>query len=73
MNTGNFVENERRRLQKIVNFRLPHEFMAIGIGITLLSVIMIFVRAFAMNGDTEWLKLLLQKNNVYWDVNNIFV
>jgi hypothetical protein len=35
--------------------------MTIGIAIALLSIVMMFVRAFAIEGDTEWLKLLLQK------------
>ena len=49
------------RLQKFIKFRLPHRFMTIGIGIILLSIVMMFVRAFAMEGETEWLKQLLQK------------
>jgi len=35
--------------------------MAIGIAIVLISIVMMFVRAFAMEGDNQWLKLLLQK------------
>jgi len=61
MNTEKFVECERNRFQKLINFRLPHRFMTIGIAIVLLSIVMMFVRAFAMEGDTLWLKLLLQK------------
>ena len=61
MNTEKFVECERNRFYKLINFRLPHRFMSVGIAIVLLSIIMMFVRAFAMEGDTIWLKLLLQK------------
>ena len=61
MNTEKFVECERNRFQKLINFRLPHRFMTVGIAIALLSIVMMFVRAFAMEGDTLWLKLLLQK------------
>ncbi len=61
MNTEKFVECERNRFQKLIKFRLPHRFMTIGIAIVLLSIVMMFVRAFAMEGDTLWLKLLLQK------------
>ena len=52
---------ERNRFNKFINFRLSHRFMAIGIAIVLLTIVMMFVRAFAMEGDTEWLKLLLQR------------
>lgn len=61
MNSEKFVECERNRFQKLINFRLPHRFMNVGIAIVLLSIVMMLVRAFAMEGDTEWLKLLLQK------------
>jgi len=61
MNTEKIMNCERNRFQKLINFRLPHRFMAIGIGIALLSIVMMFVRAFAMEGETEWLKLMLQK------------
>tara|TARA_R110002073_G_scaffold152805_1_gene307724 strand:- start:285 stop:656 length:372 start_codon:yes stop_codon:yes gene_type:complete len=35
--------------------------MSVGIAIGAISMILMFVRAFALEGDTEWLKLLLQK------------
>ncbi len=61
MNTKKIMECERKRFEKIINFRLPHKFMSIGIAVVLLSIIMMFVRAFLMEGDTEWLKVVLQK------------
>ncbi|MBT8243945.1 hypothetical protein [Winogradskyella sp.] len=61
MNTEKIIDCERNRLHKIINFRLPHIFMTVGIAIILLALVMMFVRAFVMDGDTEWLKLLLQK------------
>ena len=61
MNIEKIKNCERNRFHKMVNFRLPHRFMAIGIAIALLSIVMMFVRAFAMEGDTLWLKLLVQK------------
>uniref|UniRef100_UPI0025FE1434 hypothetical protein n=1 Tax=Winogradskyella sp. TaxID=1883156 RepID=UPI0025FE1434 len=61
MNKEEIMNCERKRFQKFIKFRLPHRFMTIGIAIALLSIMMMFVRAFAMEGDTEWLKLLLQK------------
>lgn len=61
MKTEKIMNCEIDRLQKFIKFRLPHRFMTIGIGIILLSIVMMFVRAFAMEGETEWLKQLLQK------------
>jgi hypothetical protein len=61
MNTEKFVECERNRFQKLISFRLSHRFITVGIAIALLSIVMMFVRAFAMEGDTLWLKLVLQK------------
>jgi hypothetical protein len=61
MNREKIVNCERGRFDKLINFRLPHRFMTIGIAIVALSIIMMFVRAFAMEGETEWLKHLLQK------------
>jgi hypothetical protein len=52
---------ERNRFYKLLEFRLPHRFMTIGITVVLLSIVMMFVRAFVIEGDTQWLKLLLQK------------
>ena len=55
------LDCERNRFHKIINFRLPHVFMNIGIAIAAVSIIAMFIRAFALDGDLEWLKLLLQK------------
>ena len=61
MSTGKIMDCERNRLEKITNFRLPHYFYSLGLLVCVLSIIGMFVRAFAMDGDTQWLKLLLQK------------
>jgi len=61
MNTKKIIECEQKRFGKLINFRLSHKFMAIGMAIAGLSIAMMFVRAFAMEGDTEWLKYVLQK------------
>jgi hypothetical protein len=61
MNKQKFIECERRRFGKLIKFRLPHQFMTIGIVIAAISIMTMFVRAFALDGDTEWLKLVLQK------------
>lgn len=61
MNTEKLIDCERNRLLKITKFRLPHQFMIIGIVVAAISIVMMFVRASVMDGDTQWLKLLLQK------------
>ena len=64
MNTEKIMNCERNRLEKITNFRLPQYFYTVGMGIVGLSIVLMFVRAFAMDGDTEWLKLILQRTLV---------
>jgi len=61
MRTEKLVECERKRLNKIVSFRLPRRFMNIGIGVVAIAIVMMMVRAFNLEGDTQWLKHLLQK------------
>jgi len=61
MNKEKTMDCERNRLLKIASFRLSNKFLTVSLVIILLSIVMMFIRAFAMEGDTEWLKLLLQK------------
>jgi len=61
MNTEKIMDCERERLNKITNFRLPHTFWTIGMVVTGLSIVTMFVRAFVMEGDTEWLRELAKK------------
>jgi hypothetical protein len=61
MNTKRIIDCERKQFQKMINFRLSHQFINIGIGIVILSIVMMFIRAFAMDSETEWLKNILQK------------
>lgn len=61
MNTAKIIDCDRKGFYKLLNFRLSHRFMNIGIAIVLLSITMMFVRAFAMEGEIVWLKQLLQK------------
>ena len=62
MNKESFINCERKRFSKLLKFRLPHKFMAVGIAISVVSIVIMFVRGFVLEGDTEWLKLLLQKS-----------
>jgi hypothetical protein len=64
MEKEKFIECERKNLQWLINFRLPSYFYKIGMLVIGVSIITMFVRAFAMEGDTQWLKLLLQKTMV---------
>ena len=57
MDTKKIIDCERKRFDKIIKFRLPHKFMTFGVAVAALSIVMMFVRAFAMDGETEWLKL----------------
>lgn len=61
MNTKKIMECEQKRFTKLINFRLSSKFMSVGIAIGVLSIVLMFVRAFALEGDTIWLKLLVQK------------
>lgn len=55
------VERERRYLEKILYFRLPNSFLRIGVAVILVAIVLMFIRAFALDGNTDWLKLVLQK------------
>ena len=61
MSVKKIIEYERKHFTKLTSFRLSSKFLNVGVVIILLSIVMMFVRAFAMEGETEWLKLLLQK------------
>lgn len=61
MNTKKIIDCERKGFDKMVNYRLPHKFMAIGIGIVLMSFALMILRKVGLDGDTEWLKELLKK------------
>lgn len=61
MDAKKIMECEQRRFGKLISFRLPSKFMNVGIAIGALSIVLMFVRAFALEGDTIWLKLLVQK------------
>lgn len=61
MGKQNYIECERKGLERLINFRLPHYFYKIGMLIAGLSIVMMFVRAFALEGDQEVLKAVFQK------------
>lgn len=61
MGKQNYVECERKMLEKLVNFRLPHYFYTLGMIIVGVSIATMFVRAFALEGDQETLKELLRR------------
>ena len=61
MSIKKIIECEQKQIGKFINFRLSPRFIKLGIAIVALSIVMMFVRAFALEGNTEWLKLLLQQ------------
>ena len=61
MDVNKFAACEAKGLNKLIHFRLPYYFYKLGMAIVALSITMMFVRAFLMGEDTEWLKLVLQK------------
>jgi hypothetical protein len=61
MGKQNFIECERKGLEKLINFRLPHYFYKVGMLIVGLSIAAMFFRAFALEGDQEVLKEVLRK------------
>jgi hypothetical protein len=61
MSKEKFINCERKRFERLIIFRLPHKFMIIGVVIVLISIVGMFVRTFALEADSEWLKQILQK------------
>jgi len=61
MGSKNYIECEKTMLDKLINFRLPYYFYKIGMLIIGLTIVMMFVRAFALEGDQEVLKEVLRK------------
>ncbi len=61
MGNNNFIECERKGLNKLINFRLPYYFYKLGRAIIGVSIVMMFVRAFGLDGDQEVLKEVLKK------------
>ena len=57
MNTESYMQQERKSLQKLINFRLPRRFMSIGIVITLGSIAMMFLRTTLFGEDSETMKI----------------
>ena len=61
MKGKDFIEYDRKMFHSIIKKRLPYRFLKIGLFISLVSIVVMFIRAFAMEGETEWLKFLTQK------------
>lgn len=61
MNAKKIIECEQKRFGRLMNFGLPAKFLNVGIAIVLLSIVMMLIRAFVLDGEPEWLKLFLQE------------
>jgi hypothetical protein len=64
MKAEKILDCERKRMDKMLNFRLPNVYFKIGIAIVAFSILIMFWCAFAMEGDTEWLRTLTKKGLV---------
>ena len=62
MNKDYLIDCERSRLEKIASFRLPYAFKTVGLVLIFCSISLMFYRAFVMDGDTEWFRLILRKS-----------
>ena len=61
MDTKKFIDCERNQFNKLIKFRLPHKFLKIGIAIAALAIITMFIRAFLLEGDNDWLKTITKQ------------
>jgi hypothetical protein len=61
MRMSKLAECEQRRLLKWINFRLPHQFIYIGLGLVVATFFAMLIRKFGYSEDTEVLKYALQK------------
>ena len=61
MNATNCMNEERKRLHKMANFRLPHQFLKIGGFIIIAAIATMFIRAFVLEGDQLLIKELAKK------------
>ncbi|MBQ0786516.1 MAG: hypothetical protein KBT69_03385 [Oceanihabitans sp.] len=61
MDSKKFLDCERKRFNKFIKFRLPHTFFNIGIAIAALAIVAMFIRAFLIESDAEWLKSITKQ------------
>ena len=61
MNKERIIDCERKAFHRWLNFRLPNSFLKIGAIVVVISIAVMFFRAFVMEGDTEWLKEITKK------------
>ncbi|WP_299116369.1 hypothetical protein [uncultured Winogradskyella sp.] len=62
MNTESYMQKEQRALQKLINFRLPHRFMTIGIIICITTVFLMFLRETLFGEESLIIRDTLQKS-----------
>ena len=61
MERKSFIECERRGLNRLINFRLPHYFYKLGMALVAASILMFFMRAFVIEGETETIRMIFKK------------
>ena len=58
MDAKKLLDCERKRFNAFIKLRLPHKFFKIGIAIAVIAIITMFIQAFLLDGDNEWLKTI---------------
>ncbi|WP_452229442.1 MULTISPECIES: hypothetical protein [unclassified Lacinutrix] len=61
MDSKKFLDCERKRFHSFIGFRLPHAFFNIGIAIATLAIVCMCIRAFLIESDAEWLKIITKQ------------
>ncbi|RNC87011.1 MAG: hypothetical protein ED556_06190 [Winogradskyella sp.] len=61
MKTECYMQKEQRALQKLINFRLPRQFMTVGIVLALIAIVFMFLRKPLFGEDSETIRFALQK------------
>lgn len=61
MDPQKIVACERNSFKKMIQFRLPHRYVYVGIIIVILTIVAMCIRAFVLESEAIWLKELLRK------------
>ena len=61
MKSNKILDCERNRFNNLIKFRLPHTFFNIGIAIAALAIVFMFIRAFLLEGENEWFKIIAKQ------------
>lgn len=62
MNTESYMQKEQRALQKLINFRLPRQFMTVGLVLALSSIGLMFLRETLFGEESLLIRDTLQRS-----------